>query len=212
MKLTVALLAFFAATASSATVPRASSKCHSIGSHYKGYLATFPGENPTKWVAVGLNKKDQVTYGASDPLFEECPKLPEDAPDVKWFKGRIIVSGSNNCVTVTNPNDPEGGPFFLAVKKCGDDVIPPASQQWEWGNDFGDVVFWVRSMPEATVIVQLPGEKKLMHPRGKSEGDEIGYTIDDNSNPVTESGTHRIELGCANSCSSFGIKPKSQLN
>lgn len=43
MKLTVALLALFAATASSATVPRASSECHSIGSHYKGYLSTFPG-------------------------------------------------------------------------------------------------------------------------------------------------------------------------
>ncbi|KIO19569.1 hypothetical protein M407DRAFT_146893 [Tulasnella calospora MUT 4182] len=188
MQLSVSLLALFAAAVSSVAVPRASSKCHTV---HTGYMATFPGENPTKYVAVGLNKKKQVTYGAGDPLFkvefQTCPKLPEQAPDIDWYKGRIIVSGSNNCVTVTNPNGSE--PFFLEVKKCGDNVIPPASQQWEWGNDFGDVVFW----------------------RGKSKEDEIGYTIDDKSNPVTESGTHRIELGCSNSCSSFAIKPKSQL-
>ncbi|KAG8947824.1 hypothetical protein FRC00_008922 [Tulasnella sp. 408] len=192
MQLSITLLALFAAAVSSTAVPRASSKCHTPGSKYKGYMATFPGVDPSKWVAVGLNKSKQVTYGAGDPLFkvefQECPKVPGDAPDVKWYKGRIIVSGTSNCVTVSNPNGSQ--PYFLEIKKCGDDTIPPASQQWEWGNDFGDVVFW----------------------RGKSKEDEIGYTIDDQSNPVTESGTHRIELGCDQSCASFGIVPKSKLN
>ncbi|KIO20344.1 hypothetical protein M407DRAFT_245845, partial [Tulasnella calospora MUT 4182] len=188
MQLSISLLALFAAAVSSATVPRASSKCYTV---HKGYLATFPGENPTKWIAVGLNKKNQVTYGAGDPLFkveyQSCPKLPEQAPKIDMYEGRIIVSGTKNCVTVTNPTGSE--PHFLEVSKCGDDTIPPASQQWEWGNDFGAVVFW----------------------RGPSKEEEIGYLIDNQDNPVTESGTHRLEVGCANSCSSFGIKSKSQL-
>ncbi|KAG8956179.1 hypothetical protein FRC04_004255 [Tulasnella sp. 424] len=220
MQLSVALLALFAAAASSAAVPRASDKCHTV---HDGYLAAFLGDNPEKWIAFGLNKKNQVTYGGGDPLFkvefQSCPKLPGQKGSIDDWKGRIVVSGSSNCITVTNPNGPEGGPFFLAVSKCGDNVNPPASQQWEWGNDFGAVVMWVRAKPEATVIVQSLGQKKLSHPvllfliqTGASKEDEIGYTIDAKSNPVTESGTHRIELGCANSCASFGIKPKSQLS
>ncbi|KAG8958027.1 hypothetical protein FRC00_003134 [Tulasnella sp. 408] len=189
MQLSDSLLAFFAAAVTSAAVSRASSKCHTV---HIGYLATFPGDNPSKWIAVGLNKKNQVTYGAGDPLFkvefQACPKLPEQKPSIDDYKGRIIVSGSSNCVTVSNPTG--SAPFFLEVKNCGDDVTPPTSQRWEWGNDFGAVVFW----------------------RGNSGEDEIGYTIDDKSNPITESGSHRIELGCDQSCSSFGIKPKSKLN
>ncbi|KAG9004789.1 hypothetical protein FRB90_010719 [Tulasnella sp. 427] len=150
-------------------------------------------ENGTKWVRVGLNKKKQVTYRAGDPPFQvefqSCPKLIGQDPRIDDYYGRIIVSGSHNCVTVTNPNDPEGGPFFLGVEKCGSDTNPSASQQWEWGDDFGPVVFW----------------------RGKSKLEEIGYTIDDHSNPVVESGTRRIELGCAQSCASFGIRPKKDF-
>ncbi|KAG8906411.1 hypothetical protein FRC01_008026 [Tulasnella sp. 417] len=144
MQLSVSLLALFVAVVSSAAVPRASSKCYTV---HKGYLATFPGDNPSKWIAVGLNKKKQVTYGAGDPRFkvefQSCPKLPDQKASIDMYEGRIIVSGTNNCLTVTNPNGSE--PFFLTIKKCGSNVIPPASQQWEWGNDFGAVVYWVRS-------------------------------------------------------------------
>ncbi|KAG9043564.1 hypothetical protein FS837_009387 [Tulasnella sp. UAMH 9824] len=189
MQLSVSLLALFAAAVSSASVPRASSKCHTV---HTGYLAIFTEDDPSKWIAVGLNKKKQVTYGAGDPLFkveyQACPKLPEQKPSIDDYEGRIIVSGSSNCLTVSNPSG--SAPFFLEVKKCGDNVIPPISQRWEWGNDFGAVVYW----------------------RGTSGEEEIGYTIDGQDNPVTESGTHRIELGCDQSCASFGIKPKSKLN
>ncbi|KAG9004788.1 hypothetical protein FRB90_010718 [Tulasnella sp. 427] len=193
MQISVALLALFAAAASSTAVPRASDKCYTVPSH-KGYLSTYPGEHPKKWVAVGLNKKNQVTYGAGDPHFlvefQACPKVPGGQyPKLNDYNGRIIVSGTNKCLTVTNPNGAEGGPFFLVVEKCGSDVNVPASQAWEFGNDFGAVVFW----------------------KGKSEMDEVGYTDDNKLNPVTEKGTHRIDLGCAKTCSSFGIKTKKDL-
>ncbi|KAG8956176.1 hypothetical protein FRC04_004252 [Tulasnella sp. 424] len=199
-----AVIAFIAATtatgASAAVVPRASNKCYTV---HKGYLATYPGEHPTKFVPVGLNSKKQVTYGGGDSWlqveFQTCPKLPEQAPNLDMYKGRIIVSGvssnangtatATNCVTVSNPTAPAKGPFFLEVKKCASDTNPPASQRWEYGNDFGDVVFWT----------------------GTSKNDEVGYTDDNESNPVTENGTRRIELGCAVSCSSFSIKTKDQL-
>lgn len=59
-------------------------------------------------------------------------------------QGRIIKSGTTDCLTVSNPTAPSGGPFFLELAACQSDTNPPASQQWEYGNDFGAVVFWVR--------------------------------------------------------------------
>lgn len=33
-------------------------------------LSTAIADNPEKWIAFGLNKKNQVTYGGGDPLFK----------------------------------------------------------------------------------------------------------------------------------------------
>ncbi|KAG8898479.1 hypothetical protein FRC01_010896 [Tulasnella sp. 417] len=197
MKFSVSALAFFAAVGSSAVVPRAanststSSACHSV---HTGYLTVFPGDQPSQHIAVGLNTQNQVTYRVEADQkflveFQACPNLPDQAPNIDMYNGRIIKSGTTDCLTVSNPSAPEDGPFFLELAACQSDTEPPASQQWEYGNDFGAVVFW----------------------KGASEKDEVGWTDDDQSNPVVEQGTNRIELGCANSCSSFNITPEDQL-
>lgn len=198
MKFSVSTLAFFAAAASSAAVlPRAdnatstSSACKSV---HTGYLTVFPGEQPSKNIPVGINGQNQVTYGVEADQkflveFQTCPKLPDQAGNLDMYNGRIIKSGTTDCLTVSNPTAPSGGPFFLELAACQSDTNPPASQQWEYGNDFGAVVFW----------------------KGATENDEVGWTDDSQSNPVIEQGTSRIELGCANSCSSFNITPEDQL-
>lgn len=75
-------------------------------------LSTATTDNPTKWIAFGLNKKNQVTYGGGDPLFkvefqvrpssvmdrsgltltlissaQSCPKLPEQKASIDDYKG-----------------------------------------------------------------------------------------------------------------------------
>ncbi|KAG8917939.1 hypothetical protein FRC01_002120 [Tulasnella sp. 417] len=193
----------------SAVIPRNHDKCYTV---HEGYLTTQPGEHPTKFVPVGLSSKKQVTYGAGDPWlkveFQTCPKLPEQAPSLDIYKGRIIVSGSShtngtittpNCVTVSSPTAPNNGPFFLGVKRYASETNPPPSQRWEYGKDFGDVVYWVSPPSRGWVLT------------GASKGDEVGYTIDSQLNPVVEKGTRRIKLGCTVSCSTFAIKAKNEL-
>ncbi|KAG8982652.1 hypothetical protein FRB90_006643 [Tulasnella sp. 427] len=190
-------LALLATATYGAVIPRAnnatstSTACYSV---HTGYLTVFPGTKPSKHVPVGLNTQNQVTYGVdSDQKFlvelQMCPSLSDQAPNLDRYNGRIIKSGTTDCVTVSNPTAPDNGPFFLEVAACQSDTQPPASQQWEYGDDFGDVVFW----------------------KGAQENGEIGWTDDGQSNPTVEQGTNRIELGCANTCSSFNITPEDQL-
>ncbi|KAG8982770.1 hypothetical protein FRB90_006563 [Tulasnella sp. 427] len=190
-------VALFATAAYGAVIPRAdnatstSTACYSV---HTGYLTVFPGTQPSKHVPVGLNTQNQVTYGVDSDQkflveFQTCPSLPGQAPNLDMYNGRIVKSGTTNCVTVSNPTAPDNGPFFLEVAACQSDTQPPASQQWEYGNDFGAVVFW----------------------KGANENGEIGWMDDGQSNPTVEQGTNRIELGCATSCSSFNITPEDQL-
>jgi hypothetical protein len=63
---------------------------------------------------------------------------------LSFLTGHVVVepTSSNKCLTVTNPSS--SGPYYVTAEKCNSDVNPPAAQIWGYGNDFGNVIFWVR--------------------------------------------------------------------
>jgi hypothetical protein len=71
-------------------------------------------------------------------------------------KGRIVIdpTSSNDCLTVTNPSDSDG-PFYVKSEKCTSDTKPSLAQTWGYGNDFGNVIFWVKFFLKAARNVKL---------------------------------------------------------
>jgi hypothetical protein len=60
--------------------------------------------------------------------------------------GRLVVepTSSNKCLTITNPSS-SNGPYFVKSENCTSDTTPSEAELWGYGNDFGNVIFWVSS-------------------------------------------------------------------
>lgn len=130
-----------------------------------------------------------------------------------FVTGRIILEpiSSNKCLTVTNPSS--SGPYYVKAEKCTSNTKPSAAQTWGFGNDFGDVIFYVRLLlPEHITPLNQHSNTELTLPFISKTGSQAcsggaGVSMKNNGEPKLASGD-RVELSCEGTFESFTLTKK----
>jgi len=111
--------------------------CHTIDS---GSIAALIMGTTNQ--VLDLNSQKALIWGSGRAVnaeFQACPKLGSTV-GFEWT-GRIIITESDNCLTVINPSG--GPPYFVSAKKCSSSTKPSSAQTWAYGNHLGDNIFYV---------------------------------------------------------------------
>lgn len=58
----------------------------------------------------------------------------------------IEPASDNKCLTITNPDVAAPGPWYAEFAECTSNTLPSLAQTFGYGNDFGNVIFWVCSL------------------------------------------------------------------
>lgn len=90
--------------------------------------------------------------------------------------GRIVIVGDNapdgtpKCFTIINPSA-STGPWYAKAAPCTSDTKPSLGQTFGYGNDFGNVIFWVRLRSFSAV-----SSKKTAHHTCRTDEDSNAYS------------------------------------
>jgi len=161
-KLLVALgIALPALAVPAAVSSRQAQGCNTIAT---GFLETFVfvdgagGDMP-----LTLNNDLFVTFNDGNDFqfaFQECSGLA-NVPSGFNSNGQLILLSTSQadpnppfCVTMLNATDNVAGHFIADVVQCASDAAgnPIATQQFGFGNDFGDVIFPIGLSCEAGIL------------------------------------------------------------
>ncbi|KAJ7189593.1 hypothetical protein GGX14DRAFT_484641 [Mycena pura] len=147
----------------------------SFGCPVLGHLPSSTVDGTGGDMPLTVNNDLFVTFNDGDDLqffFEECSGLA-DVPSGFNSNGQLVLLSTSPanpnppfCVTMLNATDNVAGHFIADIAQCASDAAgnPIATQQFGFGNDFGDVIFPIGLSCEAGI---------LMDPSEPSDDDQL---------------------------------------